>query len=781
MKKITGLSELEVKERQQRGATNYFEDHSSKTYQQIIKDNIFTLFNFINLILAILVLITGKFENLLFIGIVFWNIIIGIVQEIRSKKELDKLQLLNADKIDVIRDEKIVQIHSDDLVIDDVYIIKSGQQVPCDSIVINGNIEVNEALITGESDNCLKQINDHLCSGSVIVSGKAYLKAEAVGKDCYINKILAQIKVKNKYNSQLMNNINSILKLISIIIVPIGICLFCKQYFISQVNFNDAIIGTVAALVGMIPEGVILLTTVALALGTIRLAKKNVLVQELYAIEGLARIDTLCCDKTGTITKGNMEIAEIITYQNYQKNDIKNILKIMFDALEDDNNTAQAIRSYVKTQEINNPYQIEKVLPFSSDRKASAVSYNHQTYIIGAYNFILDNIDSNIKAQIENFSSQSKRVLVLCQSDMPLEENLKAMDKQLIAIIVLSDPIKPSASSTINYFYQQGVDVKIISGDDVNTVRAIAQTINLKNYDKYIDATSLETQSDIDHAVLNYNVFGRVTPKQKEMMIMSLKKQHKTPAMVGDGVNDVLSLKKADCSIAMSSGSDAAKNIANLVLLDNDFDKLPLIVNEGRRVINNIKRSTTLFLTKTVFSIILAILTIFFIKQYPLQPIQLSIISSLTIGLPAFLLTYEPNNNKITKEFIGFVLKYAIPGGLSAAILIILIEFILKTTMPSISLISLQTISMVVLASCIFCVLLKISLPFNKYRFTIFIAFSILFYLLIILVPKTKHFYNIIGTITLWQWLILIAIICLIYPLQSIGNKLMCKILQRKG
>lgn len=770
--KIIGLSNKEVEKQCKLGNVNTYKNTTSKSYKDIITSNLFTLFNFINVILAGLVILTGQLKNLLFITIVFWNIIIGIVQEIRSKRVLDKLSILNADTYDVVRDLQLEYVHNDNIVLGDVILIHAGQQIPCDCRVISGDIEVNESLITGESDIIKKHQDNELCSGSIVVSGQAYVKVLAVGKEAYVNKILKDVKVAKKQKSELMDSLNKILKIIGIIIIPIGALLFAKQYFLSGVDWRSAVTSTVAALIGMIPEGIILLTSITLALGTIRLAKQQTLVRELYCIETLARVDTLCCDKTGTITEGNMQVVSVVGQQATEI-EIAKVLHFMFEHLTDNNATAQALRKYVSNVEANNLGEVDNILPFSSSRKCSAIHVKELgTFYIGAYNFVLKNPDQSLIDAITLQTKQGRRVIVLCFSKDDISDNIIDQHKTILGFVALTDPVRSEAKQTLEYFYKQGVDVKVISGDDVNTVAQIAKEANVKGADKFIDASTLKTDEDIYRAVAEYSVFGRVTPEQKQVMVKALQQQGHTTAMTGDGVNDVLALKAADCSIAMGNGSDATKNVANLVLLDSNFAHMPTIVNEGRRVINNIRCSTSLFLVKTVFSVLLSIMAIFALRQYPFQPIQLSIISGLAIGMPAYLLALENNPLPIVKDFTKSAMKQAIPGGVSAVLLIVIFDIIKSIININFDHLTISTICMWILAGCIFNVLYQVSKPLDLARSWIIIVFGSMFVLLMTFGPILFTNQATIAKLDLSGWIFVACLLASIIPLQAILRKL---------
>lgn len=726
-----GLTSEQVAQRIAAGCVNLQEDRITKSYQEIFKDNLFTLFNLINAILAGMIIFIGSFKNLLFLGVVSSNLVIGIFQEIRAKRVLDKLSLITQPYIRVLRDGEIKELHMDDLVLDDIAYLNTGSQVCADAIVREGKLEVNESLVTGESDIIQKNIGDSLYSGSFVVSGNAKVQIEHVGKDNYAQTIMADAKTFKKHKSQLRDSINFIIKTIGIAIIPVGILLFSKQLFITHAPFADAVVSTVAALLGMIPEGLVLLTSVALAVGSINLAKRKTLVQELYCIETLARVDTLCLDKTGTITEGNMRVESILQYCEHPYS-TQDILANMMESLDDDNSTAMAIRKYIKGKDI--AFTCLEKLSFSSARKLSAVTFAESgTYILGAYEFVNGSKNDDLQQAIAHQASLGNRVLVLAHCDEPIQNETVSKDNTILALLILSDPIRGEAPKTLDYFLSQGVDVKIISGDDPRTVHEIAHKANLKNYDKYIDVSTL-TDEEIPEAVKDYTVFGRVSPMQKKLMIKALKKQGHVTAMIGDGVNDVMALKEADCSISVAQGSEAAKNIANLVLLDNNFANMPIIVDEGRRVINNIQRAASLFLVKTTFSTILSILTLFFIRRYPFEPIQLTLISSLTIGIPSFFLALEANHARVEGNFLLNVLGRALPGALCVVLSILYVN-ILSFIMP-LSPDAMSTMCVLLTGANGIIVLYRVCVPFTRNRFVIFIAMTILFVLGIVFFPN---------------------------------------------
>jgi cation-transporting ATPase E len=662
-KKFTGLSDQEVIQRINEGKVNNVDNKITKSYKEIFINNTITFFNMINVSLLALLIFVGSYKNTLFILVIVINTIAGIYQEIKAKITLDRLKIIVSSKVDVIRNGITKTIAINEIVLDDYLILHTGMQIPSDSILVDGYVEANEALLTGESDPILKQTGDKLFSGSFVTSGKGICKVIHVGDDNYTNKIANEAKKLKKHDSKLNQSLNMILKYISIIIVPLGILLFLKQYLYGNLGFNDAIVSTVAAIIGMIPEGLVLLTSVALTISVLRLAKQKTLVQELFCIETLAHVDTLCLDKTGTITEGTMKVEFDVKICNVN---IEEIVGNLINSSTDENVTSNALKKHYTKM---NNYKLCHNIPFSSDRKYSGASfYQEGTYYLGAYQFLFPQGNDELEIICNKYASDGYRILVLAHSSEVKQDDKLALDLTPYGIIVLSDVIRKDAKEILAYFDKQGVDLKVISGDDPLTVGAIAKKAGLKNANHYIDASTLKTPQDFENALKSYSVFGRVTPQQKKEMVLALKRLGHTVAMSGDGVNDVLAFKEADCSIAMAAGSDVAKNVANLVLLDNNFSAMPHIVNEGRRVINNITMSASMFLIKTIFSILISIATIFLGQAYPFEPIQLSLISTCGVGIPTFFLTYEANFEHVKGNFLTTVLEKSFPFALTIAI-----------------------------------------------------------------------------------------------------------------
>ncbi len=701
------LNDKEVEERINKGLSNKMPDTKTKSIKKIVFENVVTLFNILNLFLMTLLLLVGSFKNMLFMGVVVCNTIIGIVQEIRSKKAVDRLSIVIASDIEAVRNGKLVSIPAEEIVVDDIIALGAGIQIPCDCEVAEGFCYANESLLTGESDQVEKNVGDKLFSGSYVSAGKVFAKVIHTGKDNYSSKIETEASYSKKINSEIMNTLNKVITFCSIAIFPMGIAMFINQYFFNHETIHDSVISIVAALIGMIPEGLILLTSTVLAVAVIRLSRKKVLVQQLFCIETLARVDVLCLDKTGTITTGELEVVDIESFDSEIETDV--ILKSLAKCSLDKNETIKAINSYLKCS-----YLKEKdVIPFSSDKKWSgAVLSDGNSYVLGAAEIIIDKKYKEVFDTIEGIDDDY-RVVTLAVSSLPfkdkqtLPENLKP-----IALVVIRDKIRENASKTIDYFKKQGVILKVISGDNNKTVERIADSVGVPDAHKSIDASTLKTDDEIDKAVENYAVFGRVTPQQKKSFVEKLKAHGHTVAMTGDGVNDILALKEADCSVAMASGSDAAKNTAQLVLADNDFAHMPEVVAEGRRSINNIQRSASLFIVKTIYSFILAFVFIFVNVNYPFQPLQISLTSAFTIGLPSFVLALQPNHNRIQGRFMKNVILRSYPGSIMVvANIIVLICFSGQLSFPEFS-----TLSVILTALIGVNMVIRLSIPINALR-----------------------------------------------------------------
>lgn len=730
-----GLCLYQVKERTNQGLVNLPVQPPSKTVKQIVYTNVFTYFNLIFIVLALLIIIVGSYQNLVFMGVIIVNTVIGIVQEIKAKNTIDKLTVLSTPSANVIRDGKLQKIATDKLVLDDIVEFNPGNQICADAIVLDGKVEVNESLITGESNAIEKSKGDTLLSGSFIASGKCRAKLDKIGADSFASKLTLEAKRHKRIQSEMMKALNRLIKVIGIIIIPFGILMYLNQKAIPGMTPNYAVVTTVASLTGMIPEGLYLLVSVALAVSVIKLAANKTLVHELYCIETLARVDVLCLDKTGTITTGEMQVGDVILLdeENYKKEKVEKYISAFYNASEDNNETARALKAKFKAPV---KWQVKKIIPFSSSRKWSAVEFAEKdTIIIGAPEFILhERYENTCKNIAEEHLKNGDRVLLLAKSKESLSENKINSQVEPIALILVRDKIRKGAKETLEYFYKQDVNIKIISGDNPVTVSKIAKRAGVKNSEKYINSEELKTQEDINKAVDKYTIFGRVTPNQKRMIIKALKAKGHTVAMTGDGVNDVLALKDADCSIAMASGSDAACQVSNLVLLDSNFSSMPKVVLEGRRVINNIERSASLFLVKTIYSAIFTLLSIFFTLVYPFVPIQLSLISALTIGAPAFFLALEPNLARVKGKFLSNVFSKALPGGITNLISMVGISIVCTKFGYSANTIS--TIATIVISFTSFLFLINVCKPMDIKRAIMCLVMIIAFVMAMVIMPN---------------------------------------------
>lgn len=661
-----GLNSDQVNEYFENGWSNEPVEPPSKTVPEIIKSNLFTYFNLVFAVLAALLILAGSFRNLTFLPVILANLFIGIIQEIRAKNTLDKLSVLNAPKALVVREGRQFSIPAEELVLDDIVIFKAGNQICADAIVVDGEVSVNESLLTGESDEISKKPGDELMSGSFIVSGECYARLDKVGEDSYISKLTLEAKAMNsEEQSEMIRVLDKLVGVVGILIIPIGLLLFGQQFFFSGASFSKSITSMVAAVIGMIPEGLYLLASVALVVSVMRLASKKVLVHDMKCIETLARVNVLCVDKTGTITENTMEVNGEIPMDGYDSQSMAPLKQIISDfasAMSSDNITMKAMKDY-----FNKPSgrKAVSVSPFSSQFKYSGAAFEDGSYVLGAPEFVLREDYDNYREQIEQYSSEGYRVLVFGIYDGVIDGKALTGKVTPLGLVFLSNPIRKEAPETFKYFENQGVEIKVISGDNPVTVSQVALQAGIANADNYIDASTLTTDEAIEDAVLRYTVFGRVTPDQKRKFVRALKKAGRTVAMTGDGVNDVLALKDADCSVAMASGSDAAAQASQLVLLDSNFACMPSVVMEGRRVVNNIERSASLFFVKNIFSFLLSLFSVCFMINYPLEPSQISLISMFTIGVPAFFLALQPNKNIIQGHFLSNVLIKALPAGIT--------------------------------------------------------------------------------------------------------------------
>lgn len=732
-----GLPSEIVEYRKSQGLTNDRPVGSTKTIPSIIFSNIFTFFNLLNFAIAgwlIATLGVSAWKYIFFIVIVLANLIISVIQEIRSKRVIDKLSILSSSHAMVLRDGDEYEVNVNEVVLDDILCLSNGQQIASDSILIEGGIEVNESLLTGESDSVSKKPGDVLYSGSFVVSGNCKARVERVGKNNYIEKLTSQAKKYRKPKSDLLKTLTTIIRIIAIIIIPLGTMVFFSQWngvdWGGSFDYIESVKTTSGAVIGMIPSGLFLLTSIALAVGVIRLAQNNTLVQELYCIEMLARVDVLCLDKTGTITDGSMAVKSVIEYPNDTGVTVKNAYSAMQNALNDNNVTSKALEEkFGRAKRIKH----KAIIPFSSARKYSAVEFErYGTFVLGAPEFVLTKNYGMVAADVNKAANGGYRVICLAHSNGVINENRVEGEIVPIALILIEDTIRPDAIETINYFKQSGVEVKVISGDNPLTVSKISERAGIDNSDQYISLDGL-SDKEVIRAADKYTVFGRVSPAQKKLLVMTLKELGRTVAMTGDGVNDILALKEADCSISLASGSEAARNVSHLVLLDSNFSSMPKVVAEGRRVINNVQRVASLFLTKTIFSLLLAIYCIV-IKKYPIQTNQLFLIDTFVTGIPSFILALESNNNKVQGKFIINVLKNALPG----ALVIVFTTALVFLLAGPINLTDVEVTTIIVLNATFTCftVLYKVCRPFNVVRRVLYFVMASCAILLAVVVPN---------------------------------------------
>lgn len=731
---ITGLTDEEVRQRVEEGLTNRADISTDKTTKEIVISNVFTYFNLIFLVITILLIMVGSFRNLTFLPIIIGNTVIGIVQEIRAKKTLEKMSLLNAPHADVIRNGSVKQISTDELVKDDVILLTAGKQICADAVVISGNIQVNESLLTGEADEVEKTEGSTLMSGSFVVSGECYARLEKVGNESYISKLSLEAKsMGGKEQSEMIRSINLIVKWVGIVIIPIGLILFWQSHFVNGESITKSVTSTVAAIIGMIPEGLYLLTTVALALSTMKLARKKVLLHDMKSIETLARVDVLCVDKTGTITEPDMKLKEIFLCKNsgadgtqtaLTLDELKSLILDYANASVDNNATMLALKAYAADALTNNTSALHRTAvsqqAFSSSLKYGSVTFSDGTYLLGAPEFIMHEDFARIEEEIIPYADKGDRVLLFARYDGENVENGINGSVTPLGFVALANPIRENAVKTFEYFKSQGVAIKVISGDNPRTVSRIAIQAGIESAESFVDAATLDTEDKIADAVNKYTVFGRVTPKQKKQLVKALQAKGHTVAMTGDGVNDILAMKDADCSVAMASGSEAAAQAAQVVLLDSDFAHMPDVVYEGRRVVNNIQRSASLFLVKNIFSLLLSLFSVILMVTYPLEPAQVSLISMFTIGVPGFLLALEQNKDRIKGRFITNVMLKALPGGLTDVIAVG--ALVVCGEVFCISDASIGTIATLVLSVVGFMILFKISEPLNGMKYAVIIG-----------------------------------------------------------
>ena len=733
MERNVGLTTSQAKELYRQGKGNVKVDNTAKTTGDIVKENVFTYFNLIFLIMAVLLIISGAFNSLTFLPVIICNSLIGIFQEIKAKKVLDKLSVINQTTVTVIRDGTEDTVAVNKLVLGDVVVLSAGSQICADAEVIEGEICVNEALLTGEADEIVKSKGAELMSGSFVVSGQCLAVLTRVGADSYISKLMLKAKkMPASEQSEMVRSINRIVAFAGLAIIPIGIALFVQSFFIQGNSFAETVPSVVAALIGMIPEGLYLLLSITLGLSTMRLAKNRVMLHDMRSIETLARVDTICVDKTGTITDNSMLVADAVaadidaTDEALQEYSI--LISDYIGCVPDDNITMHALEDFFKFSTNRTCISFHS---FSSKYKYSSVQFDDATYVMGAPEFVLGNLFDEYKDVIESYASKGLRVLCFAQyyggadsteiiaedaDNLSLavpEGSLQGALCRPLVFILLQNPVRENAKATFEYFRKQGVDIKVISGDSPVTVSEVSKHAGILNADKYVDASTLD-DADIQDAVREYTVFGRVSPEQKQRIVKALKKDGHTVAMTGDGVNDILAMKDADCSVAMAAGSDAAIQAAQVVLLDSDFSRMPKIVSEGRRNINNIERTATLFLVKNIFSLFLALFSIINVLTYPLQPSQITMVSMANIGIPGFFLAMEPNNKRIKGHFLIKVLLKAMPAALTDFLAIA--ALVVFGNVFGVDAEDISVASTFLLAIVGFIILTNISSPLNTYR-----------------------------------------------------------------
>lgn len=708
--KLNGLTSEEVQLRMSKNQQNNYNEDVSKSTKDIIKDNTFTLFNFLNLVIGICLALVGAFSNLFFMVIIIMNVTIGIIQEIRAKNLIAKLSIINEDRITVVRNSEEIEISSTDIVLDDIVKLVAGDQVPSDMVVVQGFVEANEALLTGESDLIKKELDAQLLSGSFISSGQCYAKVTHVGKDNYATKIANEAKIHKPFNSELVSSIRKVAKFTSYVIVPLGIILFVEAFFFGGGSLKNSVVASAAALLGMLPKGMVLLIMIALATAVAKLAKKQVLVQDMYSVETLAHVDVICLDKTGTITEGKMKVLETTILSDEHKDNFNQIMSSYMYASSDNNITMQAIRDYFKEEEI---YQAQQVISFSSERKWGAMVLDSVgTICLGAPERLFD--EESLPSQINEAQEEGYRVLMLgISSETMINEN-QLPNLTPLAIIKIDDPIRQNANETLAYLKEEGVDIKVISGDNPVTVSNVARRAGLEGYEKFIDLSELKTEEEVKAVVKDYRVFGRVSPQQKKMLVQELKEQGHVVAMTGDGVNDVLALKEADCSIAMAEGDNATRQISNLVLLNSDFTTLPDVLFEGRRVVNNVTKVSSIFFIKTIYSLILSILCALSAVTFPFIPVQITLLDLAIEGYPAFFLQFENDKRKVTAKFLPTALRRALPNAILVVLNVVFIY--LFGTMNNWSTIDMTTLMYYMLIAVSSMAVIKACLPFNLLR-----------------------------------------------------------------
>lgn len=760
-----GLTSEQVQKRTEQNLVNVTSTKTSKSIWSIIAKNVFTFFNLTCVLVAICLIIVGAYSDMMFMVIVVVNTTIGIVQEIRAKKTMDKLSLTNSNFTKVIRDSEEQEIYKTEVVLDDLLVLNPGMQIACDSIVVSGNVEVNESLLTGESLPIKKEKGSALLGGSFISSGTCVAKVNKIGDENYISELSQKAKKFKQAKSELLTSLRALIKIISIFMVPIAILMAYNNYKYYLANpakdyslLYMTITKTAGCIIAMIPAGMFLLTSVALAVSVVRLAKKRTLVQDLYCIEMLARTDVLCLDKTGTLTNGSMSVKDVVLLSKQTEKDVDKIVSSMVNAFHDANHTALALKSY-----FGKPcYSADKSIPFSSERKFMGCKFRSVgAYKLGAYEFVMDKPSAELKKLAENYSMNGYRVLLLAECDA----NFTAASAKPVALILLQDNIRKDAPKTIQWFKDNGVDIKIISGDNPITVSEVAKRVGVENWDKYISLYGL-SNTEVMEAATKYSIFGRVSPEQKAILVKALKAQGKTVAMTGDGVNDILALKEADCSVAIAAGSDAARSVSQLVLLDSNFSSMPSVVAEGRRVVNNIQKSSSLFLMKTFFAICISVFVLCLNKTYPFSPIQFTLLELFVIGLPSFFLALQPNTNKIQGRFLVNIAKSTLPAGIClVASTITMYIYQMFTGISTEVLVTLSSLALLVIG---FMALFRMCKPFNWFKTLMYFA------CLGLTVTAVVVLYDLFKYVPLpYPDILFLIIVCqAAYPLYFVFNKL---------
>ena len=761
--KYRGLSNKEVEELISQGKINVSDNNNLKSNWQIIKDNVFTLFNLYNLIIAIALLLVGAYTNTFFFLIITINVLIGIIQEIHGKNLVKKLSILTASKATVIRNGKQEEIEVEKIVLGDTIILKQGDQIPSDSYVIEGEIEVNEALLTGESDLIEKKQEDKLLSGSYVVSGKCYAVVEKVGEDNFANQIISATKKHKDNNSELINSMKKVTKFTSFVIIPVGIILFIQGYFIRETILPEAVVATAAALLGMLPKGLVLLITIALESGVIKLAKKEVLVQELYSIESLAHIDTICLDKTGTITQGKMKVSEIKLYnENILPKTFNDMMIAFVNGMDDTNSTFRAMKNHFKG-DIN--YEVSDKVPFSSERKWSSISFKEEgSIIVGAPERLFEKTDKKMPERIIELQKNGKRVLAIGYSKEIVKED-ELTNLEVVASVILEDPLRRNAKEMLGYFKEQGVDVKIISGDNALTVSNIAKRAGLEDYESYIDLSTISTDAEIVNLVDRYSIFARVLPHQKSIIVKALQAKNHKVAMTGDGVNDVIALRESDCSITLPDASDAAKQVSQIVLLNSDFSVLKDILLEGRRVVNNITNVARIFFIKTIYSVLLSLFCIITNTAFPFIPIQITLIDLVIEGYTSFFITFEKNKKPIIGAFLPTALTNAAPFAI-----VIMFNIIILTIIGNVIGIeagTLTTMMYILIGFVSILAVQEVCMPFNKVHVFLFTTTAIGFYVAALLFHKLLE----LSQIPLREIIIILILAVISYILIHIKRK----------